>query len=492
MRATPRLFAVLSALACLAVVGGVLAWATINPPALPRAAASAQRTVPIRSSSLVCPQVGGAGTNGAARVAYADASGTPIAGTDAVTTQPLDALSQPAPLDVQPGHAWVVDAPKTAAPMRIDVSGELTDSFAAMQFSRDVVGSGAVQLATAMCEPPITDAWFAGLSSHVGAHAMLLLSNVDDVPALVDIGLYDDTNPKNPQARRGIRVAGQTQVQVPVDALDPGVDNLVVHIAVTAGRVVPAVRYTLADGEIPLGTAWVPRTAAPARTQTLPGLLAGDGGRRLVLANPGDVDATASVEVSTPDGSFTPDGFDQVDVPAGQVTVVDLQPALRQQEGAVRVSADQPIVAAAESALPQGKLGTSDIGFTAAVPALTGTSVVPGGETQPGRHTLLVLSAPDGDAQVTLTVLPTTAGSGASTSSVDIAAGTTKQIDLASLTKDPAPGVAITASGGPVYAAWALQEAGKTGDGLAEVPVRTPARTLVVRPAHADLTAGLS
>ncbi len=490
MRNTPRLPAVLSAVLVLAVIAGVLSWASLSRVAAPRAAAATSRSVAIRATTLVCPSVGGAGKGGASRIAYADASSTPGV-TDSAVARPLDAVSATTPLPVHPGHAWVVDGPATATPMRIAVAGELTDSLAAMQFTRQVVGAGALQLSTAACEAPVTDAWFAGMSTQVGAHVALLLSNVDDVPASVDIGLYDETNPPSPQARRGVRVDPQSQVVIALDALDPGVSNLVVHVSVTSGRVAPAVRYDVENGQIPLGTAWVPRTDGPADKQTVPGLVAGDGARQLVLANPGDLDANVSLSVSTPDGSFAPQGSDQVTVPAGQAMSVDLQPALGKEAGAVVVTSDQPVVAGASSSLPASKLGASDVAFSAAVPALSGPTVMPGGEGQTGRVTSLILSAADADvdAHVTVTILPAVAASTPTTATIDVPAGTTTEVQLSSLAKDVAPGVVVNPSGGRVYAAWVIQEAGTAGGDLGEVPLRTPARALVVPPARADVNA---
>ena len=65
-------------------------------------------------------------------------------------------------------------------------------------------------------------------------------------------------------------------------------------------------------GALPLGVEWIPRTQAPALEQTVPGFVDGAGSRRLILSTPGDVDATASVEVVTADGSFTPTGFEAI------------------------------------------------------------------------------------------------------------------------------------------------------------------------------------
>ena len=74
-----------------------------------------------------------------------------------------------------------------------------------------------------------------------------------------------------------------------------GCRSAVVHVAATAGRVVPALRADAENGSIPVGVDWLPRTTAPATTQTVPGILGDAGSRQLVVGNPGTLDATYSL-----------------------------------------------------------------------------------------------------------------------------------------------------------------------------------------------------
>jgi hypothetical protein len=509
MRRDPRLVAV-----PVVLLLGAITWvASATAPTPPHSVAALSSVIAVRDADLVCPQAGGTPTGGAARIAYADgtqpgsASGTSGVGASTLTAAPLG--GSPSAVPISPGHAWVVDGPATQGPVQIAVSGPLTAGLTALQFTRTAVGV-APELAATPCETPTTDAWFAGFSSVAGAHADLLLSNEDAVAATVDVTVWGGENGA-PGAKRGIRVDPQMQVDVPLDQIEPGLSVAAAHVVATSGRVVPALRYDAENGSIPIGVDWVPRTDPPALKQTVPGLLSGAGSRRLVVADPGDVDATFSLTVVTADGSFEPTDFASLTVQAGGIQNVTLDPVLQEEAAAVIVSSTQPVVAGGVSTLPPDATGASDFGFTAAVPALSGRTVVAGGEVKvspegavgnaalagrvvssAARHTQVVLSAPGDDASVTLTILPSVAGSSPVQSPVVIAGGTTVVIDIGSVAPDPAPAVAITPDGGgPVFAAWSLSETSDTTADLTELVLRTPVRSLLSPPVRFDPAVGV-
>ena len=485
----PRLLGVLAA----ALVAVIVAWAAETEPSPAKASVPPAVSVPITATTLVCPQAGGMPIAGAARIAYADADPSPAsAGASSLTTAPLDPDGVSTDVELRPGRAWVIDGPTTVGPVRVMLDGPATSTSAVAQFTRQLI-DGTLQVSATPCEAPTTDAWFAGFASGVGAHATLLLSNVDAVPATVDVGIYGDNAPPNNDADHGLVVAPQSQVAVRLDTLAPGFANMVTHVTATAGRVVPAIRYDMENGSIPLGVEWVPRTEAPALTQTVPGFVAGDGDRRLVLADPGDLDASVSLRLVTADGSFTPIGYDAVTVPAGGVVSVDLGSALGQEAGAVVATSTVPVVAAGVATLPLNARGGSDLGFTAAAPALSGPAVVAGGETGADRHTTVLLSAPDADARLDVTLLGSGADSAPLTSSITVPGGTTMELDLGTLSADAAPGIELApGDGGPVYAAFTMQETNATSTDLTSFPVRAQPRELRRPAVRADLTAGLA
>ena len=488
MRREPRLLAVV----VVVIVAIAITWAAVAQPAKGRTASATSSVVPITSTAVVCPQAGGTPAGGAARIGYAAFGTDPVdvAATSASTT-PLDPDGVAAPLQLKAGHAWVVDGPKAAGPVQLNVDGPLATNVGAVQFTRQTVDS-SWQVSSAPCEGPTTHAWFVGFSTGVGAHATLLLSNVDNAPATVDVGIYGDTSPPNTDTEHGLSVAPRTQVAVQLDTVAPGLSNAAAEVTATAGRVVPALRFDAENGAIPLGVDFLPRANSAALTQTVPGIAGGEGSRRLVIADPGDVDATVSVKLVTPDGSYTPTGMDLVDVPAGGVVSVDLDPELKGAAAGAVVTSTEPIVAGAVSALKPDKNKGVDVAFTAAVPPLSGPAIAADGETAADRHTQLVLTAPDDDAHVQLTLAPSSADAGPVVSPVTVPGGTTVVVDLRSISLDVAPAVQVVPqSGGPLFAAWVLQETSKTTADITSFPL-WGIQTSLSRPAvSANLMAGL-
>ena len=500
MRLDPRLVAV-------PVVALVVAVTWISAAVAPTphgSAASLSSVIAVREANLVCPQAGGAGTGaaaggalangassaGAARIAYADAGAADSADSH-LTTQPLGAGASATPVAALPGHGWVIDGPAVSTPMQISVSGSLTDTLSAVQFTRAMVGT-VPQASAVQCDGPTTDAWFAGFSSSVGAHATLLLSNVDTAQASVDVSIWGGEG-GTPTVRQGIVVAAQTQVVVALDQIDPGLPAAVVHVSATAGRVVPALRADTENGSIPLGVDWLPRTAAPATTQTVPGILGDAGSRQLVVGDPGALDATYSLTVVTSDGAFVPTDFTSLTVAAGAVSQVSLDPVLQGSAAAIVVTSTQPVVVGGISTLPPDGTGASDFAFTAAAPPLSGPTVVAGGEISAQRDTELVMSAPGAqDASVRVVVLPTQSDSAPVVNNMTVPGGTTTVLDIASLTTDPAPGVVvIPEGGGPLFAAWSLDEVMQDSTDVTELVLQTPVRTLLRPPVRVDPAAGL-
>jgi hypothetical protein len=500
MRLDPRLAAV----PVVALVVAVTWVAAVVAPTPHGSAASLSSVIAVRQADLVCPQAGGAGTgpaaggalaggassNGAARIAYADAGATD-SGDSQLTTQPLGGGLSAAPVAAQPDHAWVVDGPAALTPVQLSVSGSLTDTLSAVQFTRSMVGA-VPQASAVQCDGPTTDAWFAGFSSSVGAHATLVLSDVDTVPASVNVSIWGGDGGE-PTVRQGIVVAAQTQVVVALDQIDPGLPAAVVHVSATAGRVVPALRADAENGSIPLGVDWLPRTAAPATTQTVPGILGDAGSRQLIVGDPGTLDATYSLTAVTSDGAYVPTEFTSLTVAAGAVSQISLDPVLQGSAAAIVVTSTQPVVVGGISTSPPDATGASDFAFTGATSPLSGPTVVAGGEISAQRDTELVMSAPGAaDAAVRVVVLPSLPGSAPVVNDMTVPGGTTTVLDVASLTTDPAPGVVvIPEGGGPLYAAWSLTEVMQDSTDLTELVLQTPTRTLLRPPVHFDPAAGL-
>jgi len=91
-------------------------------------------------------------------------------------------------------------------------------------------------------------------------------------------------------------------------------------------------RFTALNSD---GADFLPPTASPAKAGLVPGYILGSGSRELVLADPGQLDATVNLKLVTKSGTFAPSGVNQVVVHQQHTLVVDLTKVFGAQTGAV-------------------------------------------------------------------------------------------------------------------------------------------------------------
>ncbi len=287
------------------------------------------------------------------------------------------------------------------------------------------------------------------------------------MPATAQVQLWSPDGPIEVRGASGVSVEPHSQAVLQLDTLAPGITIGALHVVTESGRVSAALSYDAQNGSLPLGADWIPATQAPARSLVLPGALPGDGPRTLVLAAPGDVDAEVIVSIIRPDGTIVPGtesdpsagaaadpnadpnaadpaapaadegGPTTVTVPAGTVTTVDYAALLQGQPGAISLTSTEPVVAGLVQTLP-GSGGTSDVAFSAAVPPLSAPALVPGNRIAATSANTLLVTAPDADATVTVTVLAQGASKPAS-HQVNVAGGTTVVVDIGKLSPDRQP-----------------------------------------------------
>ncbi len=171
-------------------------------------------------------------------------------------------------------------------------------------------------LANLRCEPPRREAWFVGASTGVIDDSQLVLANVDDTPATVDITAFGHAGTVDQRPGQGITVPPHARVVYPLDQLIPSRNWLVVKVSSRQGRVVAALRSVRTSGTTQLGFDFVPQAQPPASKVVVPGIPTGPGTRGLVIGNPGEDDTTVSVQVTLKDGQFVPQGMAEVTVPA--------------------------------------------------------------------------------------------------------------------------------------------------------------------------------
>lgn len=408
--------------------------ATVTPVDVP--GPTAPQEVPVTSASAVCPAT------------PADSSlATGGAGAATITGGLLGravAPLRPGPVDpTEPGEV----------PYVVSAQGDGAAGLVVSQATRTTIGA-ARGLAVLACPAPGRSSWFVGGATVVGATTELLLVNVEDAPALVDVQVWTASGPADPRPGRGLVVPPRGRLVVPLDRLAPDRDRLALHVATTRGRTAAAVRTNRRDGRTPLGTDWLPPTAPPAREAVVPGLPAGPGSRSVLVTNPGEVDAVVQIELITDDGQLA---ALPVGVPAGSSVAVDVSDELRGTPAAARVLSDGPPVLAGAELVDEQRAPVRERSYAAAVPALS-----------PGA---LLLPAGASGVQLLLTALLADAVVDVAGERVEVAAATTRAVDVA------AASTAVRVLSGEVHAGWWARERGRAGLFTAGLPLRPPVRT---------------
>ena len=394
------------------------------------------QSVPITSASAVCPGL------------PADSTlSTGGAGSAVVTGGRLGEALVP----LAPG---AVDLPESGeVPYVVSAQGDGAAGLVVTQATRTTAGA-ARGLAVLACPAPGTTSWFLGGATTVGATSELLLVNVEDAPALVDLRVWTASGPADPRPGRGLVVPARGRLVVPLDRLAPDRDHLALHVATTRGRTAAAVLTSRRDGRTPLGVDWLPPTAPPAREAVVPGLPAGPGSRSVLVANPGEVDAAVRVELTTNDGRLA---ALTVEVPAGASVAVDVSAQLRGTPAAARVVSDGPSVLAGAVVVDEQRAPVRERSYAAAVPLLDASALtLPAGV--PGMQ--LLLTALDADAVVEV------AGE-----RVDVPGATTVAVPV------EASQAGVRVLSGQVHAGWWARERGRAGLLTSGLPLRAPART---------------
>jgi hypothetical protein len=459
----------LLALLVVTAVAAEFGLASVSHPAAlasPRTPAAARAAV--TAAVRACPAPGSFG---------ATASGIALAAASAGTGQariarlsPVGSAATPAPLHVltRPGQLALVNVPPAPAlgrgltrgpslasgsavptgPVRggvmIQADGSMARGFEAEQ-------TAAGGMATASCQEPGTDFWFVGPGQKSVANIQLYLMNTDSQAADATVQILTDSGPVLGSTDAGIGIPAHGLVVQSLAKLLRGSRVVALNVTTSVGQVAAAVLDT-SSGAKP--GVWLPPAQAPATSQVLPGLPGAFGPRQLYIAVPGGDNAQVKVTAVTARGSYQPTGGSGINLPGGSAVSVAL-PSLGGIAAAIQISSNVPVTASmAVSGGPAGAPGA----FTAATAAVQEQGVIAGNPGGPGSGSALVLSAPQGAAQVRVTELRMGTGPApVAPRVVRVAAGHTAVVTL------PAPrafgrgfafAVVITplAGSGPVYA----------------------------------------
>jgi hypothetical protein len=229
-----------------------------------------------------------------------------------------------------------------------DDAGGSVSSDAPIAATIERVGGGDIAgLAAVTCVRPSLSQWIVGGATSLGASARLVLTNPAEAPVEVTITAY---GPIGAIEEPIVKVVGPTSAQeVLLEGTIPENPALTLQIDASGTGIVAAMQDSRLNGFEPAGTDWVGPAADPATSIVIPAVGPSvpdeeGGAATVVLMAPEG--ATAQLTLVTPDGIVEWPGTANLGLEPGVVTEI---PVPTVDEGAVEVTADAPIVAAAVS-----------------------------------------------------------------------------------------------------------------------------------------------
>jgi len=226
--------------------------------------------------------------------------------------------------------------------------------------------------ATCTISPSIN--WFVGGTANVTSQSKLILINSGLSDALIDLTAYSESGASQSLP---VTVKASSEKVVRIDSLSPGSERIVLKVETRSGRVTSYLLDERVRGLSNIGADFVPATSEASRELVIAGLNVKLGSsssikHTLRLMSVGEVDASASIEIISPDGVYVPVGFGEISLNAREVTDIDLSGVdFGSKAFALKISATEEIVASVLSEVKSGSV--SD--FTWSAPSQSFNSV---------------------------------------------------------------------------------------------------------------------
>ena len=379
------------------------------------------------------------------------------------------------------------------APQATQYGGTAVSATGAMAQGFEAEEATAAGVGMVSCTHPGSDMWFVGTGDQTGAPASrLYLMNTGALAANVEVTLITDAGIQQGLSS-AIPVGPGRYLSVDLAQYAHGSVVMAVHVQTSTGQVAAAVWQGPSSGS---GGTWLPQAAEPATRVVVPGLTTASSAARLFVVVPGASDAKVKVVALTAHGRFDPFGPAAEDAPAAASSSFALQPLGASAAGLVLTS-NVPITAAI--AVPGSGIGS----FSAAAAPVTEQGIVSGNPGGKQYSTGLVLSAPDGAATATISVIPGQAAAGTSgqaaagqavptTQVVHVASGDTVSVAV----QPPAGGqpfaIVLTPKpgSGPLYAARVVTSGSSLSSPVMSIlPVPSAVTEVILPPARDAYTA---
>ena len=240
--------------------------------------------------------------------------------------------------------------------------------------SRKGVWAGSV-----LCTAPATSQWFVGGTSDVSSKGVINLVNSGLSVSIVDVFTWSENGE---QAVKTVSLKANSSAVVKLDSLAPGDSNIVIKVVTRSGRVNSYLVDERVKGLQKLGGDSVNSISSPSRKFVITGIPQQLVNKKspthyLRLFVPGVADANFSLELLSSDGRFIPTGFSDRKLVSGKVVELKLKPKVAKGAFAIKLTSDQPIVAAIRSRAISN--GNSDFVWSTPSPALIPMQIAIGG-----------------------------------------------------------------------------------------------------------------
>ena len=240
--------------------------------------------------------------------------------------------------------------------------------------SRKGVWAGSV-----ICTAPVTSQWFVGGTSDVSSKGVIYLVNSGLSVSIADIFSWSENGE---QAVKTVTLRANSTATVKLDSLAPGDSDIVVKVAARSGRVNSFLIDERVTGLQKLGGDSVNAISAPSRKFVITGIPQQLVKKKapshyLRLFVPGVADANFTLELLSSNGRFIPTGFNERKLTSGKVVEIKLKPEVAKGAFAIKLTSDQPLVAAIRSRATSN--GNSDFVWSTPSPVLAPLQIAIGG-----------------------------------------------------------------------------------------------------------------
>jgi hypothetical protein len=240
--------------------------------------------------------------------------------------------------------------------------------------SRTGVWAGSV-----LCTAPATSQWFVGGTSDVSSKGVIYIVNSGLSVSIADVFTWSENGE---QAVKTFSLKPNSIGSVKLDSLAPGDSNIVVRVVARSGRINSYLVDERVTGLQKLGGDSVNAISDPARNFVITGIpqqLVNNKAPNhyLRLFVPGVADANFTLELLSSNGRFIPIGFNERKLASGKVVELKLKPEVAKGAFAIKLTSDQPLVAAIRSRATSN--GNSDFVWSTPSAVLTPLRIAIGG-----------------------------------------------------------------------------------------------------------------